>query len=133
MIAGVFGVERAFAVADPQPDRATKFLPKHVAVWQTSKAARFLYDFGKTARNRAEEAMAGVHDFNGGILIGLGLGVGLLSRRVGWCLVRLGHQRASLRTGENEDESGVTQKGRALSAPLALHEGFVDMKLLTFA
>ena len=133
-IAGIFGVEPAFAIADADPERAAGLLPKHITVWQTPKAARFLYDFGKTARNRAEEAMAGVDDFNGGILIGLRLRVGVLSRRVGWCLVGLGRQRARSHNWRDRGREQRSARGHASSAPLGLApRGCVDMKLLTFA
>src|SRR5438445_4206574 len=67
-IAGVLGVEDAFAVTQPGDHRAAGFLSQHVALGQSELASRLLHDLREPPRDGAEETVTGIDDFVRGIL-----------------------------------------------------------------
>ena len=62
-VAGVLGVERAFAVAQPADEGAAGFLAEDVAVRQAPLADGLLDHLREPARHAAEKAVAGIEDF----------------------------------------------------------------------
>src|SRR5713101_7054423 len=76
-IAGVLGVQRAFAVTQPADESAAGFLAEDVAVVQAPLAHRPLDDLRQAARNPAEELVTRVYQLMGGKP-----GVGGLRRRL---------------------------------------------------
>src|ERR1043166_1870162 len=79
-VASILCVEDAFAVTDPDHQRAAGLLAEHVAVGQTPLADGLLDNGGKPARYSAEEAVAGRDEFPGQE----GVGRRTLRRRLDW-------------------------------------------------
>src|SRR5262245_59212736 len=67
-VAGVLGVEDAFAVTQPRDHGAAGFLPQHVAVGEPKLATRLLDYLREAPRDGAEETVAGIDDFVRGVL-----------------------------------------------------------------
>src|SRR5205085_6661978 len=98
-VAGILGVERAFAEAHAGKERTAGFLAQHIAVRLAPLAHRLLDDGGKPARDRTEEPMAGIDEF---------------SRQVGagwrrWR--RLRGQGSGAKAGEEKGNGDVSQDG----------------------
>src|SRR3979490_2889057 len=68
-IAGILGVERAFAVAQPGDKGAGAFLAENVAVRQAPLADRALDHRGEAARDVAEKLVPGADQFVGPVVV----------------------------------------------------------------
>ena len=68
MLAGILGVERAFAVGQAREKGARALLAEDIAVRQAVGFEGALDELGKPARGLAEEAVAGIDDLLQGIL-----------------------------------------------------------------
>src|SRR6516165_4058242 len=121
-VAGVLGVEDAFAVTQSGDHGAAGFLSQHVAVGESKLAPRLLHDLREPPRNGAEETVTGIDDFVRGILRALRSGAARRRRRIGlsWRRRRiglgrrwigLGRQRRASQAEHDQNESDGSRHG----------------------
>ena len=69
MVAGILGVERAFAIGQAADHRAGALLAEQIAVGQAVGGENLLDDGGQPARRRAEELVTGIDDLLSGVFL----------------------------------------------------------------